>query len=710
MSHALASTDAPADAELISAVRGGDVEAYGELFARHVDAARRLARQIAPASDVDDLVSDAFAKVLSVLQRGGGPDVAFRAYLLTSIRRLHVDGIRAGKKVQSTDDLEKFDPGVPFEDTAVAGFENEAAAQAFASLPERWQLVLWHTEVEGQKPAEVALLLGMSANSVSALAYRAREGLRQAFLNQHAQELDADACRWVHHQLGAYVRGGTSRRDSAKVEQHLDECRKCMAIYLELTEVNSNLAGIIAPLLLGVSAAGYLAATSAVTKGGLVLLASRFRDTVSSNGTAVAAACGVVAAGIAIVVGSTMLDRTPADEAADVQAAARSEAATSPSSGDGSGNAGNAGNGGAGGNAGGGGAGAGGGAAGGGTAGAAPAPNAGVAATPTGGTDGGGDAVSNPIPVAGVEAGGPPDGGGTNGGTDGGTDGGTNGGSTGPGNGGTNGGTDGDPPDPAVPGTGSLDPLEASVPNQDGVVQISGTLPGVVGVVPPRLLMIMADMDLVPNQPNAEFCAEVEDVVLDFFGPGVRIVVCTPPPNTESTDWAIDFSVQFNDGAADGAVTMVLVPDDVDEVTADMVRGLVGNARVWTFEAPDSPPVNTRQATPASVPAQDTLPDATTEPSEPAVPAETTPTPTAESDAPESVTPTPEAPAIPVEQVEQVEPSTPESQTAAPADEPAAGADPATTDQTADDAADVADVELSAAPTSPDVDVSTADD
>src|SRR5512132_1127731 len=74
------SVDGPGDAELISAVRGGDVDAYGELFARHVDAARRLARQLSGPADADDLVSDAFTKVLTVLQRGGGPDLAFRAY------------------------------------------------------------------------------------------------------------------------------------------------------------------------------------------------------------------------------------------------------------------------------------------------------------------------------------------------------------------------------------------------------------------------------------------------------------------------------------------------------------------------------------------------------------------------------------------------------------------------------------------------------
>ena len=67
------------DAELISSVRGGDVSAYGDLFARHRDAATRLARQLVRGPDADDLVSEAFAKVLNVLLAGGGPDVAFRA-------------------------------------------------------------------------------------------------------------------------------------------------------------------------------------------------------------------------------------------------------------------------------------------------------------------------------------------------------------------------------------------------------------------------------------------------------------------------------------------------------------------------------------------------------------------------------------------------------------------------------------------------------
>ena len=198
-----------------------------------------------------------------MLQRGGGPDLAFRAYLLTAVRRLHVDRIRAGSRLRPVDDLTPFDPGVPFHDTAVEGFENAAAARAFASLPERWQMVLWHTEVEQQKPADVAPLLGMSANSVSALAYRAREGLRQAFLSQHATDPDDVDCAWTRDHLGAYIRGGLSRRDATRVDDHLASCRACAAVYLELTEVNSGLAAILAPLLLGTAGAGYLSSSGA---------------------------------------------------------------------------------------------------------------------------------------------------------------------------------------------------------------------------------------------------------------------------------------------------------------------------------------------------------------------------------------------------------------------------------------------------------------
>ncbi len=251
------------DAALIAAVRDGDTDAYGVLFERHVDAARRLARSLARDGDADDLVSDAFAKVLPMLVRGDGPDVAFRPYLLTAVRRLDTDRHRALARTRPTDDEHVLDVGEPFSDTAVAGFESQAAARAFASLPERWQLVLWHTEVEGQRPAAVAPLLGLSPNAVSQLAHRAREGLRQAFVSMHVQDTGEprSACQATRANLGAYIRAGLSAREASRVSAHLECCRSCTAIYLELVEVDTDLRGLLAPLFLGGAAAAYLSTT-----------------------------------------------------------------------------------------------------------------------------------------------------------------------------------------------------------------------------------------------------------------------------------------------------------------------------------------------------------------------------------------------------------------------------------------------------------------
>lgn len=303
-------TTETSDPELISQVRAGDIDAYGLLYDRHRDAAIRLARQLASGTEADDLVSESFAKLLQIIQGGGGPDVSFRAYLLTCLRRLHIDRLRADP-IESTDDLEPFDPGTPFEDPALDDFERVATARAFASLPERWQLVLWHTEVEGDKPAEIAPLLGMTANSVAAMAYRAREGLRQAYLRAHLADTADDSCRWVTEHLGGFVRGGLSRRDHHKVESHLDDCRSCTAVYLELVEVNSNLRVLLAPILLGAAAAGYLTAAGHT---GMGLAAPRWlRGRKVLRGHQGAAAAAVAAVAVTAIAATAVIGTRSAD-------------------------------------------------------------------------------------------------------------------------------------------------------------------------------------------------------------------------------------------------------------------------------------------------------------------------------------------------------------------------------------------------------------
>ncbi|MDO8106297.1 sigma-70 family RNA polymerase sigma factor [Isoptericola sp. b441] len=268
--------DLSSDAELITAVRSGESAAFGVLYERHVSAARAVARQYSNSdADADDAVQDAFSRVFSAVRGGGGPDVAFRAYLFTVLRRVALDRIESVRRTEPTDDDAAFE-GIAVassEEPALEGFERGVVSQAYSSLPERWQAVLWYTEVEGLSAQEIAPVLGLTANGVAALAYRAREGLRQAYLQQHLAAPQSEACTLVNSKLGAYVRGGLAKRETLLVESHLEECHTCRALVLELGDVNHGMRVVIGPLVLGAVAVGSITGVGfggavAVAKGG----------------------------------------------------------------------------------------------------------------------------------------------------------------------------------------------------------------------------------------------------------------------------------------------------------------------------------------------------------------------------------------------------------------------------------------------------------
>ena len=294
-------TEASSDPELIAGVRAGDGTAFGVLYQRHVDAARKVAAQYTnAASDVDDVVAESFSRVLRVLQRGDGPDLAFRAYLFTIVRRTGMEYINRGNRTRPGDDMTQYESVLgyeaPSDEGALEGFEQGVVAEAFKSLPERWQAVLWYTEVEKKSPKEIAPLLGLTANGVAALAYRAREALRQAYLQQHLNVADSMDCLAASTQLGAYVRGGLAKREHGKVDDHVQSCEKCSALVAELEDVNRGMRGIIAPLVLGVLGMGAL--EGGLPIGGFFAGTAAAGASGSSTGAAGGAAGGGTAAGV----------------------------------------------------------------------------------------------------------------------------------------------------------------------------------------------------------------------------------------------------------------------------------------------------------------------------------------------------------------------------------------------------------------------------
>ena len=297
----------------------GAGRSYGELYVEYAPAARGLALSIVPPDVADDIVAEAFARVLAAIRAGGGPDHAFRPYLLAAVRNLANDWIAARRRVTVIGDLDE--EAGDRSALLISGFsgdaETEAEARAearlivraFSRLPERWRRVLWQLEVEGKAPAEVAPAFGLSGNGVSALAMRAREGLRQAYLQEHIGTNIPASCRACAEDLGAGARGRLSPRRQAAMQAHLGHCPACQDLFTELSELNRKLGTILAPIA--------LAGTSAALHGGRHVLraglaahwrAMRWHPVTAATG---AAASVAVAGGMLFAVNVTPLPAAP---------------------------------------------------------------------------------------------------------------------------------------------------------------------------------------------------------------------------------------------------------------------------------------------------------------------------------------------------------------------------------------------------------------
>ncbi|WP_328781803.1 sigma-70 family RNA polymerase sigma factor [Streptomyces canus] len=273
------------DADLIDRMRSGDDRAYEALYRRHAGAVRRYARTCCrDAHTADDLTAEVFARMLQAVRGGHGPEHAVRPYLLTSIRRVAARWTKSARREQLVDDFAVFaaqatrSSEVSDDDTLDLGAdvramhvaEQSMAMQAFRSLPERWQAVLWHTEVEDESPSEVATLFGLDANGTRVLASRAREGLKQAYLQAHVSAtLAADEeCARYADRLGAYARGSLRTRAERGLRKHLEECAKCRLAAGQIKEVAGGIPAVVPIAVIGwFGAAGYAKAIGLVAGG-----------------------------------------------------------------------------------------------------------------------------------------------------------------------------------------------------------------------------------------------------------------------------------------------------------------------------------------------------------------------------------------------------------------------------------------------------------
>ena len=313
------------DAELVDGVVAGYDSAFAELYERHSLAAWRLGQTVTGnADDAADAVAEAFARVLVAVRAGHlANGSSFRSYLLTATRNAALDNIRKTNRARPTEqeNLAQVECTSPTPSEHLSSDEEAVlVAEAFRNLPERWRSVLWLTEVEGMPTKDAARRLGLSANGAAQLAVRARAGLRERFLQAHLRQAPPPLCQTTVDRLGAYVGGGLSPRDLAKVDQHLAGCAACQVRKNELADLGSTLrrAAVPVPLVvgsaLGASGLGAELATSAAPVAvGKAAKALAWAQQAWAQKAAAAATAGVLAlgAGGAYVAGSADEPRPP---------------------------------------------------------------------------------------------------------------------------------------------------------------------------------------------------------------------------------------------------------------------------------------------------------------------------------------------------------------------------------------------------------------
>ncbi|MES5824422.1 sigma-70 family RNA polymerase sigma factor [Streptomyces sp. RG80] len=282
---------------------------YEEQQPRLVAYARSLTRNTHAA---EDLVAEAHFRVWRRLAAGHEIDNV-PAYLMTTVRHLaSAAGAGAGRETpRDPQGDERVEVPAQGGDPAEHVSSVDLVVRVLGQLPERWVKALWLAEAEGQPLAAIGPQLGTKEGATAVLLHRAREGMRQAFLQVQTGAPADPACQVHCARMPAYVRGSATARQSERLLGHVDACDDCRARLAALMSANDRLPALVGPALLVFAVGGtgkflltFLAgsagsATTLSGAGGGLLDGVRH---VTIGGTKSAVAAGAVVVGAAAVI------------------------------------------------------------------------------------------------------------------------------------------------------------------------------------------------------------------------------------------------------------------------------------------------------------------------------------------------------------------------------------------------------------------------
>ena len=161
---------------LVELARGGDAEAFGQLYDHYQTSVYRfLYYRVGTVALAEDLTSETFFRALRSMGsfRWQGKD--FGAWLMTIARNLTADHYKAGRTrlEYATEDMGAHDSATEGPETSVlSSLTNEALLAALKELPTEQQECLIMRFLQGLSIAETAKVLGRSDGAVKQLQLR----------------------------------------------------------------------------------------------------------------------------------------------------------------------------------------------------------------------------------------------------------------------------------------------------------------------------------------------------------------------------------------------------------------------------------------------------------------------------------------------------------------------------------------------------------
>ena len=184
--------DRISDEALVARAKGGDADAFGELVTRYRELAFRVAWVVAPGSEAEDAVQEAFVKAWFALPRfrEGAP---FRPWLCRIVANEARNRTRSARR---RDALALRDAGAtprvdapPPDETALAREDAELLVSAMNRLKPGDRLVVAYRWLFELSEAEMADALGVPPGTVKSRLSRAMARLREALVEPDPAEM-----------------------------------------------------------------------------------------------------------------------------------------------------------------------------------------------------------------------------------------------------------------------------------------------------------------------------------------------------------------------------------------------------------------------------------------------------------------------------------------------------------------------------------------